>query len=388
MNILVFTSAMIDSHFSSYQNNAKIKPNPSNQNFFSKLIKCLAISNKVSVISHRPFVKGMFKKPALEGELNYDGDIAYYYTPAQSSKFYKVFNEVNDICKTAEEAIEEFHSKDFIIVTDTLRLNLLKAARRIATLHHVKIVGMLTDNPSNLSNTSKPYLVRITKLRESLDGYLSLTHGLVDSVRTDKPAYIFEGLVTEESCFKKDPIYDYYFFAGSLYERYGVKDLIDAFHESNIKSKLVIAGSGPLSKYIEQISLDDYRILYLTQLPKERIIGYEINAIANINPRPINKDLDNESVPSKLLEYLSVGTPIISSKYEKLYKPFIDDLFWIETNGKDGIRSALESFDKFDRETAKRKASTAKMKAFEFYGLKVQNESINHFLASINSLNN
>ena len=80
MNVLVFTSAMIDSDFASYQEVAKIKPNPSNQNFYSKLIKTLAIRNNVSVVSHRPLVKGMFKQNAVFSDFAIDGKTKYYYT--------------------------------------------------------------------------------------------------------------------------------------------------------------------------------------------------------------------------------------------------------------------------------------------------------------------
>lgn len=376
---------MINDDFSSYQSAAKIKPNPSNQYFYSKLIKSLAIGNQVSVISHRPFVKGMFKEKFLPEESKTFENVTYRYTRVESSKFYKFLKEQNEIVRTATSIIEDMHSRDFVIVTDTLRLNLLKAARKVGAMYGVKVVGMLTDNPDNLSFKSKAYSKRIKKVVSSLDGYLSLTDGLVKVFNPHKPNYVFEGLVNEETFFKKDPIYDYFFFGGSLYERYGVKTLIDAFHHSNIKSKLVIAGNGPLSKYIEQLSLDDYRILYLTQLPKDKIIGYEKNALANINPRPVNDKLDKESVPSKLLEYLSVGVPVITTKYSKFYGPFKDNIFWIDGNDEEAVIKALTEFETTSLEERNKKALSAKIKAFEFYGLDVQGESISHFLASLNS---
>lgn len=388
MNVLIFTSSMIDTDFADYQNAAQIKPNPSNQNFYSNLIKSISLKNHVSVISLRPFIKGMFKEKELEEEINNVGATTYYYTKVNGSKMNRFFHETNNITRVAISAIENFHSKEFIIITDTLRVSLLKAAKKISKLYGAKIVGMLTDNPNNLSFKNKTYVKTIKSLCESLDGYLSLTEKLANNLNPDKPNYVFEGLVSDFKYFKKDPIYDYYFFCGSLYERYGVKNLIDAYHETSIKSKLVIAGTGPLSKYIEQLSLEDYRILYLTQLPKERIIGYEKNAKANINPRPINKDLDKESVPSKLLEYLSSGVPTISTKFEKLYDAFRNDVFWIEGSSKEDIKTALETFEKVDQSEANKKALNAMSKAFEFYGIDVQAESITHFLTIVNSSNN
>ena len=388
MNVLIFSSAMREHDFALYQEEAKIKPNPSNQNFYYKLIKALATNNNVSVVSHRPLVKGMFKRGNLESDTVSDGKIKFYYTQNKCSKAFKLLKEKASIEKAAKQAVDDFMSNEFIIVTDTLRLNLLKAAKKIAKQYDVKIVGMLTDNPLNLSSGSNFLNGYLVSQASDLDGYLALTNGLVNVYNSSAPSYVFEGLVTEESEGKKDPIFNYFYFGGSLYERYGVKTLVDAFHKSNIKSKLVLAGSGPLADYIEQMAEDDYRILYLSQLSKEKNIAYMRNSIANINPRPLDAHMDSESVPSKLLEYLSIGTPVISTKYPKLYSTFKDDVSWIDGNSVEDMKSALESYDVTNQEQYLKKAATARRKVFEFYGLNVQAESIDHFLAEVNSSTN
>lgn len=388
MNILIFSSAMTQSDFAKYQSQANIKPNPSNQNFYYKLIKALALHNNVSVVSHRPLVKGMFKNNEFDSETVFDGNVKFYYTYNRPSKAFKLFKEKGSIEKTARQAIDDFLSNDFVIITDTLRLNLLRAAKKIALQYNVKIVGMLTDNPMNLSSGSNYIKSKQLLEANNLDGYLSLTEGLVNVYNADAPSYVFEGLVCEEKDIGKDPINNYFYFGGSLYEKYGVKKLIDAFIASNVNAKLVIAGSGPLDKYIEKAAEDDYRILYLSQLTKEKNIAYMRYANANINPRPLNEQLDKESVPSKLLEYLSVGAPVISTKYPKLYSTFKDDVTWIEGNSLEDIKNALESFDLSNRDKYLKKATTARRKVFEFYGLDVQSESITHFLTAINSSTN
>ena len=388
MNVLVFSSAMPELEFAKYQQEAKIKPNPSNQNFYAKLIKALSLRNTVSVVSHRPFVKGMFNKNSLESDIAMEGNVKYYYPSNKCGKIYKLFSEQHEIEKIANQAIEDFKSHDFIIVTDTLRLNLLKAAKHIAEVYGVKIVGMLTDNPFNLSSGRRFVKRSLKKQASSLDGYLSLTTGLVHAFNGDVPSYVFEGLVSEENEGRKDPIFNYFYFGGSLCERYGVKTLVDAFHKSNVKCKLVLAGSGPLDKYIEQLAQEDSRILYLSQLSKEKNIAYLRNSIANINPRPLDKELDNESVPSKLLEYLSIGNPVISTKFPKFYSLFKDDVSWIDGNDVESMRLALEFYDISNQETYLKKAATARRKVFEFYGINVQSESITHFLTEINSSSN
>ena len=79
MNVLVFTSAMTEKDFATFQSEAKIKPNPSNQNFYNKLIRTLALGNNVAVVSHRPLAKGMFKSNSLEEDESVEGNLTYYY---------------------------------------------------------------------------------------------------------------------------------------------------------------------------------------------------------------------------------------------------------------------------------------------------------------------
>lgn len=389
MNVLVFTSAMIEKDFAAYQTLAKIKPNPSNQNFYAKLIKALSFDNNVSVISHRPFAKGMFDDDSLQRKQTSDRKVRYYYTRISSSKLYKLTNEVKEIVSCAEKAIGESGSNNFIIVVDTLRYNLLKAAKIVARKYKAKIVGVLTDNPANLSQVKRSYASRTIRNSAGLDGYLSLSQGLLKAYRvTKKPNYIFEGLVDELIQTKKQPIGNYYFFGGALYERYGVKDLIDAFIELNLTEKLVIAGSGPLKEYIYDYAEKTGKILYLSQLPKEQIYGLEQNAIANINPRPFSKKLDEESVPSKLLEYLASGVPTISTMHTKLFNIFKDEAFWITNSSKEGIKKAILDFAKEDKSQIKKQATTARLKVFEIYGIKNQGSRISYFLTSLSSSNN
>lgn len=388
MNILLFTSAMRDEDFAEYQESAKVKVNPSNQNFYSKLIKTLAINNSVSVISHRPLTKSTFGKKVLEKGSIFEKNVKFYYTFETTNSFFKVLKEKDSICETAKQAIDDFISNDFIIIVDPLRLNLVRAAKKIAKKYRVKIVGMLTDNPLNLSSGNDFLHKHLIKEVSTFDGYLSLTQGLVNVFNSNVPSYIFEGLVTEEEEDKKDPIFNYFYFGGSLYEKYGVKTLVDAFHESSVNKKLVVAGSGPLQKYIENLAQIDYRILFISQISKSKAFSYMRNSLANINPRPLDKKLDSESVPSKLLEYLSVGIPTISTKYEKFYGAFKEDVTWIEGNDKESLISALENFDVPKEEEYIKKAITARRKVFEFYGLEVQAESINYFLTTISSSTN
>ena len=127
-NILLLSSVMIESEFASYQAKANVKPNPSNQNFYARLLKALSLTYNVSVISHRPFIKGMFHEKYLMSSMSIDGRNHFYYAHIGCSKGYKLFKEAKCIDDMVQSAIIDFNSDDFVVVVDVLRYGLLKAA--------------------------------------------------------------------------------------------------------------------------------------------------------------------------------------------------------------------------------------------------------------------
>lgn len=386
MNLIVLTSSMIDEEFNSFASKARIKPNPSNQNFYSKLIKALTTNNNVSVVSLRPLVKGMFDENFLNESESSDGTTRYYYPYIKATSSFKMLHQVDEIVSTVDKIVNEQHYSKFTLVVDTLRYSLVKAANKIAKKYNATVIGVVTDNPANISSASSSYIRSIRSHTSNYDGYILLSEGLNRVFNTmNKPYYILEGLVEDFEPVKKLPIGDYLFFGGALSERFGVKRLIDAFHKSSSPYKLVIAGDGELRRYIFDMTEKDRRILYLSMLDKNTLYGLEQNALVNINPRPYSYRMDRESVPSKLLEYFASGAPTMSTMHTKLHEIFTIDAIWVEDDSEKGLEKAIESISEYDYKELKKQATSARLKVYELYGLRNQGEGMTHFIESINS---
>ncbi|MCQ3034779.1 MAG: glycosyltransferase [Bacilli bacterium] len=385
MNIIILTSSMADSDFISYASKAKIKPNPSNQNFYNKLIKCLSLNNKVFAVSLRPFCKGMFDEEELKESRGVEGTVSYYYTKESTSKVYKATKLHKDITSTIEEIIREENLDSFVILVDTLRFGLVKAAKIIRNNYDCKVVGVVTDNPNNLSNVKKSFVKTVLKSSNDLDAYICLTERLNKIFNErGKPYYLLEGIVEDIEKEKKLPIGEYIFFGGALYERYGVKNLVNAFHKIDSKVNFVIAGSGELQKYINDLALKDKRILYLSQVDKKMIYSLEQNALLNVNPRPYSITLDNESVPSKLIEYIASGAPTMSTVHTTLRALFPEDVLWIDDSSENGIMESLKQYlDKKDHNEDIKRAASARIRVYELYGFNTQSSSLSGFLESV-----
>lgn len=384
MNIIVLTSSMTNEDFNDFAGRAKIKPNPSNQNFYNKLIKAFGVFNSVSVVSLRPFVKGMFDEDYLDSRTSAEGTIKYYYPYLKATKNFKAFKQAEEIAETVDHVVLEQGYDSFILVVDTLRFALLKAAKLIIKKYNCFSVGVITDNPANLSGVNPAYISQIKKNVSDFDAYIALSETLNRVLNIKKqPAYIVEGLVEDAVTSPRLPINDYIFFGGALYERFGVRHLVDAFHKSSSSLKLVIAGTGELRKYISDLADKDRRILYLGLLDKETIYTLEQQAVMNINPRPYDWKMDRESVPSKLLEYFASGAPTMSTKHTRLMELFTNTVIWLDNDSEAYIERAIESIDTMDKSELKKKAASTRTKVYELYGIRTQGELMTHFLMSV-----
>lgn len=161
-----------------------------------------------------------------------------------------------------------------------------------------------------------------------------------------KKYMIMEGLVSPEQPRREDTVGGYCLYAGGLHEIYGVKNLVDAFHESDIHHHLHLYGNGDLVEYIQQIAREDERIEYKGVVPHDRLLEIERGAKLLINPRPVNGKLDTRyNFPSKLMEYMQSGRPVITTRLLGIPEEYDGYMYFFEDDTKQklgqGIRQVL-----------------------------------------------
>lgn len=117
-------------------------------------------------------------------------------------------------------------------------------------------------------------------------------------------------------------------FSGALVEYNGIKNLIELVkYIQNKNFRLKIYGSGPLQSLIIAKSEVDPRIQYMGNVSNDEMRTIQRHANFLINPRPVNHPVSLVTFPSKLIEYLASGTPVISTKLNGITKDFYDCLF-------------------------------------------------------------
>ena len=324
MRIIYFTTSQEEKDFRSFITYWKIPLNASNQNFHNKLIRSLAIKNQVDVISIRPFSLSKTTITGLKKETKEDGNITWHYIKRAGGKIIRVLS----IAPQVKSILKKINLKNAIFLTDSINTHVVKVANKMGEYFKRPVIGICTDSPSNISGTRRSYAVNILQQAEKFSGYVALTEGLKDLFNPDgRPSYVFEGLVEDRKFDKpKEKINPYFFFGGALMEKYGVYQLIEAFKILKLKdTDLYICGHHGDKEMLKAAIKGNPRIKYLGLLNVNKVMELEQHSLACINPRPFTEDLDRFSIPSKTLEYMAMGRPVISVKNTALKEKFPDD---------------------------------------------------------------
>ena len=380
MRIVYFTTAQREKDYRSFMNLWKIPLNSSNQNFHNKFIRALSINNQVDVISVRPFSRSKTKVLSLKADTVQDGNITWRYLKRSGNKFHRMFS----ITPQIKKILKKEDLSDAIFITDTINPSLIRAVKKANKKYKRPILGVCTDSPSNISGTRRSYTLYLLSKSNDLDGYIALTEGLSDLFNpNNKPRYIFEGVVEDEvsSSTPAKETKPYFFFGGALMERYGVYNLIEAFKQlNNPDIDLYICGHHGDKDRLKNAIKGVSNIKNLGLLPVNKVLDYEKTAIACINPRPFSEDLDRFSIPSKTLEYMSMGRPVISVRNTILMQKFPHEVVWIDSAEVVDIKNAMRNVLAMSEEQKNHIGKEAKKRVHDLYSITSISKNIQPFL--------
>jgi hypothetical protein len=368
---------MDNESFKEYLADWKISPNLSNQNFHNKLIRSLALSHDIDVISVRSINKH-FKRMSLNAKIVREGNIFWKYPLVKRNridKFFKLFKRIENIT---------MHDSELIFV-DVLNLSLLKNALKYKERHNMPIIGVCTDSPNNISFLKKRYKQKLIELGQKLDGYIVLTENINSLYNVNNKPYVcIDGVSETPNDYLPREITDnYIYFGGSLMKEYGVLNLIEAFKKLERNDlKLVICGHHlQKNELIPAIEGHD-NIIYLGPVSYERNLSLEKYSLLAVNPRPQNSKIDLYSFPSKTLEFLANGCITITVENELLKDHYGSCIVWSKTGDPDDLLEAMKKALEMTRTEREVLIILGKNKAMQYTSLESVNRVIDDELLS------
>lgn len=243
------------------------------------------------------------------------------------------------------------------VVCDVLNASMNMAVLSACRITKAQTVGIMTDMPGLMvsfdSIEKLPLRTQIatTLIKWSLkhfNKFVFLTEAMNVVNEDNRPYIVMEGMsdsamASNERVFNDKAIRTI-IYAGGLHERYGLKKLVESFMKlpyDNIR--LQIFGNGPFETELKEIYCkQDNRIQYMGVVSNDEVIRAERDATLLVNPRPTSEEFTKYSFPSKNIEYMSSGTPLLTTRLPGMPKEYYPYVFLIDNESIDGYALALQ----------------------------------------------
>ena len=197
------------------------------------------------------------------------------------------------------------------------------------------------------SKTAEEY----EKLLDKADGYIFLTEHMNNKVnKVGKPYVVLEGHCDcnlkeinpsdkyEISLGKKVVVY-----AGKLLKIYGIENLVQGFIQANIPdAELQIFGDGDYVEELKEICATHQNVKYMGVRLNKEIVEVEQKSALLVNPRPTSEEFTKYSFPSKNLEYMASGTPVLTTRLPGMPTEYYPFIYTIDEDSPKGVANALE----------------------------------------------
>lgn len=345
MHIVYAVTTCSDKVYKELFEKVKVKPAFQSQKYHRLLIEGLAAHARVDVVANPPVNRAVLAENFRKLPREEEGGACYRYIPAIRNPLLKAaFVGLGTFFQTLVLA-----GKDSAVVVDGLNRVTALSALLAARLSRRPCVCIVTDLPDMLgeSRFSKAFANFVIRhcthyvfLTEAMNGYLN---------KAGKPYVVLEGH-SDISMRERLPSLDkkaaprICLYAGGVSKQYGLQTLVEGFRAADIpNARLDIYGPGDYVEELEQIAAEDSRVFYGGMLLNTEIVAKEQEATLLVNPRPTHEEFVKYSFPSKTMEYMASGTPVLTTVLPGMPKEYHPYVFLIQEETEAGVEKMLKT---------------------------------------------
>lgn len=253
------------------------------------------------------------------------------------------------------------------VVCDGLNIALGAGVRFAARLRRRPCAAIVTDVPEILAGGKSRTAALNTRLLEKFDGYILLAEAMNALVNpAGKPHLVAEGQVDAAMSARENLPSEKHpekvcLYAGMLHAAYGVVTLAAAFRRvSDPEARLVFYGQGDAEPLLGKIAGEDGRIELRGVAGNAEVVGEELKATLLVNPRPSGEAFTAYSFPSKNLEYMVSGTPVLTTKLNGMPREYDAYAYLLKDESVSGMANTLSEVLALPREELHAKGAAAK----------------------------
>lgn len=362
MKIVYISTSCSEKMYSWVYKKRYVKAIEPQQKFNQLLINGLAEQKDVEVfcISALPLSASTSDIDYFEGKVEViNTHLTYDYIPFKNGKFSRYISLINNTYSHLKKFIRENLNDEIVIITDVLSVFMTLRIFKIAKKYNIPTVGIVTDLPMLATNMKQVKQNPVKKLLEYIsqkintdalskyDAYIPLTKSIYDAIeQQSKPYLVIEGSINSSQSYVGKDLKNHrriLVYAGGLYEKYGVGTLAEAcaLLSNRFDFEMHFYGNGNYVSVLEEMHKKNPSIVYKGMASLDEIVRIEQKCDLLINPRPSNEEFSKYSFPSKTLEYMTSGTPILTTKLPGIPKEYFDYCFTIQQEDVQGVMDAL-----------------------------------------------
>lgn len=328
-----------------------------NSNVILGLEECMEkpvqLVNNVPIPNYPKFNKILFKRQIWQHR---DGaediNCGFINLPVLKhiSRAFTTFRELKKQIKAA-------NGEPVVVMTYDLHLGISLAIRFARKCFpHIRTCTFLPDIPTAViaaSNDGKISVggrfraaIKETFIRQ-FDSYVFITKHMSEvPVVANKPYAVVEGIYNnhQSPLAPKTTQTKVVFYSGQLNPAYGMENLLEAFQQIYHQDKsyeLWICGGGGLAERISQLSKDCPGVKYYGYVSGSRVRELQAEASVLVNPRQNIGLLTRYSFPSKTMEYLASGRPVIGYKLDGIPEEYDSYIQYVPDNSVETLRDKI-----------------------------------------------
>lgn len=252
------------------------------------------------------------------------------------------------------------NKKEKVLIANVLNISACMGALAAARLIGLRRVGVMTDMPGLMVGRGKTDATATTLQRTSFNArvnksflrhfthYVFLTEQMNKAVNINhRPYIVMEGLVDIDMTVDVNNVKNdksIVIYAGGLHERYGLRMLVEGFMKADVaNTELWLYGNGPFADELPNYHHRDSRIVYKGIKPNEEVVADELSATLLVNPRPTHEEFTKYSFPSKNMEYMVSGTPLLTTKLPGMPEEYYPYVYLFDEETTEGYAEAIRN---------------------------------------------
>ena len=274
---------------------------------------------------------------------------------------------INDYCRQKSLAkllriiFEEFPAGDIHVIVNTYKYPMLKGLQDAKNNSKRKITQtvIMMDMPGFEFTKRKVHPLKKLWMKRNMgktmemvggsDYIVAFTKYFMDLFDKSIKHIVIEGMINPDGMLKGRDVKSLVntkvvLYTGTLLRQFGVMNLVDAFEMANVSgAELWICGSGgETAEEIKERSLKNPAIKFLGQVPSEEAWLMQREATVLVNPRTSEGEYTKYSFPSKTLEYLLSGRPVIVNRLPGFPDEYAEYCIFPKDEGVESLAESIQ----------------------------------------------